>query len=145
MPIEIALVTPCFDGQPVVYMETWLPEKLFPTLTAEELSGKSLHDWIRSQGFVPEGGMRHLQSVPARDTVAIQLEIAPGRPVTLMEGVTRDVNSQGLEWFRAWHHPSTVFDVDARVSPPNPASTNADRAKIQELLRELQSVMDQSE
>ena len=132
------------DGQPIVYMETWLPEKLFPTLAAEDLSGKSLHDWIRSQRFVPEGGMRHLQSVPAGDIVAIHLEVALGTPVTLMEGVTRDVNGQGLEWFRAWHHPSTVFDVDARVSPPDPPTKDTDRAKVQELLHDLQSLLDQS-
>ena len=51
------------DDQPVIYMSTWLSADFFPTLSAEELDGGSLHDWMRSLGYQPHGGPRRVQAV----------------------------------------------------------------------------------
>ncbi len=104
------------DGDPVVYMHTWLPRAIFPTLTAEGLDGGSLHEWMREQGVHPSGGPRQMAAVPADELVAHRLAVSPGTPVLLLEGVTLDDLGRGVEWFSAWHAPSTVFDVDAQVT-----------------------------
>lgn len=102
---------------PVVFMRTWLPRALFPSLSAQELNGESLHDWMRTSGLTPAGGPRQVQAVPADENVAAHLGIRPGTPILLLEGVTRDARGRGLEWFSAWHRPYTVFDIYAQVGP----------------------------
>jgi GntR family transcriptional regulator len=140
------------DGEPAVYMRTWLPRSVFPHLTADGLDGGSLHDWMRTQGFEPAGGPRQVSAVPADETVAAQLHTAPGAAVLLLEGVTQDALGRGLEWFTAWHASDTVFDVDAQVGPNLGAANPAERltapadedrwAKARRLARELAELLD---
>jgi GntR family transcriptional regulator len=125
------------DDEPLVFMRTWLPQELFPHLSADDLDGGSLHEWMRAQGVEPLGGPRQLQAVPADDAVAAHLELSVGVPVLLLQGVTQDQFGRGLEWFTAWHRPDTVFDVDAHVGPrpfePHVADLGRVRALVQEL------------
>jgi GntR family transcriptional regulator len=125
------------DDQPVVYMSTWLPAELFPTLSADELNGNSVHDWMRKLGHQPQGGPRQVQAVPANSVVASYLGCKRGEPVLLLQGVTQDFYGRGLEWFSAWHRPHTVFDIDASVDP-SPAVANSDLSRARTLLEELQ-------
>jgi GntR family transcriptional regulator len=135
------------DG-PVVFMRTWLPRELFPQLTAEDLDGGSLHDWMRAHGVEPAGGPRQLQAVSADETVAAHLGLRVGVPVLLLQGVTRDRHGRGLEWFTAWHRPDIVFDVDAQVGARPPrggggagisreAMSNGEIRRARELVQEL--------
>lgn len=123
------------DDQPVVYMTTWLPADLFRTLSAAELNGGSLHDWMRGLGHQPRGGPRQVQAVPADPTVAEHLRCERGEPILLMQGVTQDAFGRGLEWFSAWHRPHTVFDIDASVDPAPESDPDLSRAR--ELLAEV--------
>ena len=131
------------DGQPVIYMSTWLPADLFPTLSAEELDGGSLHDWMRCLGYQPHGGPRRVQAVPADPVVTQHLGCQRGEPVLLMQGVTQDSYGRGLEWFSAWHRPHTVFDIDASVNPAPRATVpdSADLTRVRELVTELTSLI----
>ncbi|MET0699350.1 MAG: UTRA domain-containing protein [Mycobacterium sp.] len=131
------------DDEPVVYMSTWLPANLFPMLSAEELNGGSLHDWMRSVGHQPHGGPRRVQAVPADPVVTHHLGCQRGEPVLLMQGVTQDSYGRGLEWFSAWHRPRTVFDVDASVDPALPTANSepADLNRVRELVTELTSLI----
>jgi GntR family transcriptional regulator len=141
------------DDEPLVFMRTWLPRNLFLDLTAEDLDGGSLHDWMRARGFEPLGGPRQLQAVPADETVAAHLGLRVGVPVLLLQGVTQDRDGRGLEWFTAWHRPDTVFDVDAQVvvRPPRAGggpevsgaavsggvNSNGELGRARELVQEL--------
>ncbi len=128
------------DGQPVVYMTTWLPADLFPTLSAAELDGGSLHDWMRSLGHQPRGGPRQVQAVLADTKITEHLRCERGEPILLMQGVTQDSYGRGLEWFSAWHRPHTVFDIDASVDPEPEA--NPDLSRARELLAEVHRLID---
>lgn len=128
------------DAEPVVFMTTWLPADLFPSLSADELDGGSLHDWMRGLGHLPKGGPRQIQAVPADAAVADRLSCKRGDPVLLLQGVTQDSYGRGLEWFLAWHRPHTVFDIDASVEPPTqPSSSELSRAVM--LLEEVQTLL----
>lgn len=122
------------DGDPVIHMITWIPRELTPSLTADGLVGVSLHEWFRGNGLHPKGGPRQLHAVAASEATAAFLRIDPGSPVTLLEGVTRDQFGRTIEAFAAWHHPQTVFDLDAEVSP-------ASSERMEELLEELRSLI----
>jgi GntR family transcriptional regulator len=128
------------DDQPVIYMTTWLSADLFPNLSADELDGGSLHDWMRTLGHQPQGGPRQIQAVPADRVIANRLGCRHGEPVLLLQGVTQDSYGRGLEWFSAWHRPHTVFDIDASVNPSPPAST-ADLARARLLLEQAQELL----
>jgi GntR family transcriptional regulator len=127
------------DDEPVIYMSTWLPIDLFPTLTAEELDGGSLHDWMRSVGHPPQGGPRQIEAVTADSVVTTHLACRRGDALLLLQGITKDAYGRGLEWFQAWHRPHTVFDIDATVDPLTPAAMDLTRARA--LLGELQQLL----
>ena len=122
------------DAEPMIHMVTWIPGDVAPTLTADGLDGGSLHEWMRRHGLDPRGGPRHLRAVAAGDDTAAFLAVEPGSPVTLLEGITRDESGQTIEVFSAWHHPDTVFDLDAEVRPSQPE-------RAEELLAELRSLI----
>ena len=106
------------DGLPVAFVRTWIPQALFPDLHAAQLHGEaSLHDIMRAAGHHPVGGRRHVQAVPADDYLAVAMEVPIGAPLLLLDGVTRDADDRGLEWFSVWHRGHTVFDIDAAVAP----------------------------
>lgn len=128
------------EDQPVIYMSTWLPADLFPTLSADTLDGGSLHDWMRSLGHQPQGGPRQIQAVPADSVVTRHLGCKRGEPVLLLQGVTQDSYGRGLEWFSAWHRPHTVFDIDASVDP-SPAAANSELSRARTLLEEVQQLL----
>jgi GntR family transcriptional regulator len=126
------------EEEPLVFMRTWLPRELFPHLSAEDLDGGSLHDWMRARGVEPQGGPRQLQAVPADEAVATHLDLGVGVPVLLLQGVTQDQYGRGLEWFTAWHRPDTVFDVDAHVRPRPPGAGGGEElGRVRELVQEL--------
>lgn len=123
------------DGEPLIHMVTWIPHALAPGLDEQSLDGGSLHDWMRAQGRDPRGGPRQLRATAASVETARFLGVEPGSPVTLLEGVTRDGSGRPIEVFSAWHHPRTVFDLDAEVEQ------QAVSTRAEELLREIRSML----
>ncbi len=130
------------DDEPLVFMRTWLPRELFPHLSADDLDGGSLHEWMRARGVEPLGGPRQVQAVPADDAVAAHLGLSVGVPVLLLQGVTQDQYGRGLEWFMAWHRPDTVFDVDAHVGARSLGIDGRDDlASVRALVQELAALL----
>jgi GntR family transcriptional regulator len=123
------------EGEPLIHMITWIPRTLAPTLSAAELNGGSLHEWMRAHGLDPQGGPRQLHAVAANKETAAHLNIPAASPVTLLKGITRDQAGRTIEAFSAWHHPQVVFDLDAEVSP-SPLHADAE-----ELIQELRSLI----
>jgi GntR family transcriptional regulator len=130
------------NDEPLIFMCTWIPRARFPTLSAEELDGGSLHDWMRAHGATPSGGPRQLQAVPADESVAHHLDVRVGVPVLLLQGITLDEEGRGLEWFTAWHRPGTVFDVDAQVGPgQSEHRSELDLRRVRQLVDELTALL----
>lgn len=129
------------DDEPVIYMSTWISADLFPTLSAEELNGGSLLDWMRKQGHQPQGGPRQVQAVPADSIIAERLRCRRGEAILLMQGVTQDAYGRGLEWFSVWHRPHTVFDIDASVNP-SPGVSTGDLKRARLLIEQARQLLD---
>lgn len=129
------------SGRPLIFMETLIPYDIFPALSAEELGEGSLHAWMTTQGQKPEGGPRRLQAVAATGQVADGLQVAHGRPLMLMEGVTRNGEGRCLESFKAWHQSDVVFDVDAHVTTSGDALAPQERTRLRDLIEEMRSLL----
>lgn len=129
------------SGRPLVFMETLIPVNLFPTLSIEGLGEGSLHAWMSENGQIAEGGPRRLQAVAATGRVAEGLQVAVGRPLMLMEGVTKNGQGHCLESFKAWHQSDVVFDVDAHVTSTEVGLPDQDRARLQDLIGEMSRIV----
>jgi GntR family transcriptional regulator len=129
------------DDTPVVYMRTWVSRELFPHFTADLLEDASLLALMREHGYPPAGGPRQVQAVAADKSLAEALHVATGSPLLLLQGVTQDSASQGLEWFCVWHQASTVFDVDAQVASDTPALPAEQVQHMRDLVRELDATL----
>ncbi|OZC55905.1 GntR family transcriptional regulator [Rhodococcus sp. 06-621-2] len=134
------------EETPVAYMMTWIPADLFPNFTAQLLEGNSLLALMRAHGRAPAGGPRQVQAVSANEMLARHLNVDPGDPLLLLEGVTRDTNGMGLEWFRVWHRQNTVFDVDAHVADEDNNNNNNNLSlerlsHLQTLVADLQTAI----
>lgn len=128
----------CIDDTPVVFMRTFAPYELFPHFTAELLDGASLLTLMSEAGHVPVGGPRQVQAVAATADLAAALEVQPGDPLLLLEGVTQDATGRGLEWFSVWHRANTVFDVDARVASAPTALPVDELRRLRSMAREIE-------
>jgi GntR family transcriptional regulator len=129
------------DRVPVVYMRTWVPRDLFPHFTAKLLEDASLLALMRDHGYPAAGGPRQVQAVAADPEVARMLDVAPGAPLLLLEGVTQDARGRGLEWFGVWHRANTVFDIDARVATGSAAISPEQVERLRTLVTELDSAL----
>ncbi|WP_141362597.1 GntR family transcriptional regulator [Glutamicibacter uratoxydans] len=106
------------ESVPVAFMRTWVPFAPFSDFSVELLENASLHQLMRERGHIPVGGPRSVQAVLADEALAEFLQSCTGDPVLLLQGVTQDAHGRGLEWFNVWHRPNTIFDVEAKVTPP---------------------------
>ncbi|OZM76935.1 GntR family transcriptional regulator [Pseudonocardia sp. MH-G8] len=126
---------------PVVYMRTWASRELFPHFTAQLLEDASLLALMRDHGYPAAGGPRHVQAVAADADVAHILDVPPGAPLLLLEGVTQDAHGRGLEWFTVWHRANTVFDIDAQVAPGTASISQDQVDRIRTIVGELDAAL----
>jgi GntR family transcriptional regulator len=131
----------CIDDTPVVFMRTFVPRDLFPHFTADLLNGASLLTLMSDAGHAPVGGPRQVQAVAATADLAAALEVEPGDPLLLLEGVTQDKTGRGLERFSAWHRANTVFDVDARVDRALPALPADELRRLRSMARQIEETL----
>jgi GntR family transcriptional regulator len=97
------------DGQPIAFIRTRLPLPLCDNLTPDELTNASLHSVMqRRYGTTFSGGTRQVRALAATEEIATLLEVAPGAPVLLLEGVTVDDDGHVVEKFATWHRADLI-------------------------------------
>lgn len=126
------------EGQPIMYVINWVPQDLLPSLTVQDLQGRSLHGLLRETGAELEGGKRRISAVSAEEPVASHLEVAQGFPLLRVTGETRTSRKSVAEAFKLWHHPS--FDLDINASTGLVADAKQ-VARIERALAELQDAV----
>lgn len=73
------------DGEPIVYLETWLPHYLFASLEKVDFSKQSLYQVLEEQmGKKVEKAVRKIEAVGAKPAEARILGIKAGDPVCLV-------------------------------------------------------------
>jgi GntR family transcriptional regulator len=97
------------NGTPIAFIRTWLPLPLCDSLNAAELVNASLHETMQhAYGTTFSGGTRHVRAAAATDELATTLDVAPGTPVLILEGVTVDDNGRVVEKFATWHRADLI-------------------------------------
>lgn len=99
---------------PLAYVRTWLPRAAVPGLTADVLRDTSLHQHLaRRYGLELVRGRRRIQAVAADRDLADALLLAPGAPLLLLDGDSRDQHGRPLERVFTWHRAEqVVLDID---------------------------------
>jgi GntR family transcriptional regulator len=92
------------DGEPVLVVTTYIPEKLCPDLIKEDFSDKSLYRVLRDKyQLVTTEGIRTIESINASHDLAEMLRIKTGAAVSLLKSVGFMANGIPLEYYYAWH------------------------------------------
>lgn len=100
--------------EPIALIRTWLPLPLCASLTADELTDRSLHAVLAEKYAIRlVFGRRHVRAVSGDPEVAAHLGIPLTSPVLLLEGTSIDANGRPIEVFSTWHRADRViFDID---------------------------------
>lgn len=104
------------EDQPIAYLRTILPRRFAAHL--EDLENVSLHARLREHGVDLVVGPRTARAVLADEELAAVLRCAPGAPLLLLEGESRNGAGRLIERFSTWHVGDFVaFDIDTRTDP----------------------------
>ena len=92
------------DGEPVVVVTTYIPERLCPELLQENFSDQSLYRVLLQKfGLVVADGIRTIESINAPQHLAKLLEIKKGAAVSVLKSIGYLANGEPLEYFISWH------------------------------------------
>ncbi len=91
------------DGEPLVLEENYLPERLFPGLLREDLTG-GLYALMRERyGLFPARSRQELETSLLGPGAAEALGTSPDAPALRVERVTRDARGRPIEFARDLH------------------------------------------
>ncbi|MFD0712549.1 GntR family transcriptional regulator [Paenibacillus sp. GCM10027626] len=92
-----------FDHCPVVYLENYLPAKLFPNLDKYNFEKETLFSIIeRDYGLSIRRGKRSFVACGSDERISSLLEIDEGTPIILLEQVTFSSDNAPLEYSKVW-------------------------------------------
>jgi len=92
------------NGEAVVVVNTFIPERLCPNLVNEDMSDKSLYRLLSEKyNLRIAQGIRVIESVNAAPDIAELLGIPSGAALTLLKSVGRLEDGTPLEYFISWH------------------------------------------
>ncbi len=105
--------------QPILFVKSYLPEKLFPGLTEIDFSNRSLYQTLRENYQVRITRIRRrMESIAADESVAALLEVKPGFPIMYIENTAFDDNGVPIEYYIAWRRGDKArFEFEYTVAP----------------------------
>jgi GntR family transcriptional regulator len=106
--------------EPLVYVSTFLPQTLFPSLVTTDLTNRSLYAFLEEQyGTVIARGRRKITAVVAGEYEAKLLEVSPGAPLIVLDSISYLDNGTPIEYYHALHRGDrSVFEVELVRSEP---------------------------
>jgi GntR family transcriptional regulator len=111
-------------GEPLVFVSTYIPRRLFPQLLGIDLRHRSLYDVLRQEaGLVITRGRRWIEAVAASARQATLLKVQKGAPLIRLESVSFLADGTPIEYYDAIHRSDRArFEVDlVRLEPGWPA------------------------
>ena len=101
------------NGEPSVYVSTYIPQKLCPQLLHTDLENKSLYTFLEKCGLEIHKGHRYIGVSLANEHEASLLNIKVGSTLIELDSVTYLKDGRPLEYFHALHRGDrTRFEVD---------------------------------
>ncbi|HEX8919163.1 MAG TPA: UTRA domain-containing protein, partial [Chloroflexota bacterium] len=92
------------NGSVIVFVQTYIPSFLCPTLLDTDLSSGSLYAALRDQaGLAVVTGMRVVEAVLATSPMTTFLEVKKGSPLLKIESISFLADGRPLEYYEAWH------------------------------------------
>lgn len=92
------------DDRVVMYVVSYLIERLAPVVLAAELETGSLYRALQEEAdLVVAGGRRVVEAVVAEGELAQLLEVETGAPLLYVESVAWNDRGETFEFYRAWH------------------------------------------
>jgi GntR family transcriptional regulator len=87
------------DGEPVVFLETWLPDARLPGLAEMDFTTQSLYGILEARyGCRVERAVRKIEAVAAKPQEARLLSIKTGEPICLVRSVARLGDDTPIEY-----------------------------------------------
>jgi GntR family transcriptional regulator len=109
------------NGEPIVYVTTYLPYAACPALLNENLTNQSLYAILEEKfGLQIVRGRRTLEAMAANDQDAKLLRITAGSPIVLLKSVSYLKDGHPIEYYEAKHRGDrSQFEVELiRVREP---------------------------
>ena len=91
---------------PIFYVVTYVPEKIARRFTRKQMSGPSLYQLLRGQGFNIKSGRQVVSAALADPTVAAALEVDVGAPLLQIRRIHLDEHTQPFEYMEMLASPA---------------------------------------
>lgn len=99
--IMIERLRSIFD-QPILISDSYVPQKLCPTLIHDDLTHNSLYDLLQNKyGFTIANTKRYVEAVAANKMEAELLQVKTGSPLLLIESTVYTEDGTPLEYFKS--------------------------------------------
>jgi GntR family transcriptional regulator len=92
---------------PIFYVVTYVPESIAGRFTRKQMSGPSLYQLLRRQGFTFKSGKQVVSAVLADPTVAAALDVDVGAPLLQIRRIHFDEHQHPFEYWEMYASPSS--------------------------------------
>ena len=123
------------DGEPAVYVRSYLPPTLAPDLEsrlrAADLNHHSLYRFLEEEfGVRIVAASRRIEAVTADERLRARLDVVVGAPLLLLTSVSRDPSGRPVEYFYSWHRGDRArFEISLGGEILSPAAVTSDGAE----------------
>jgi GntR family transcriptional regulator len=110
------------NGEPSVFVTTYVPQHLCPELLEADLENQSLYTFLEhsAHGLKIHRGKRYIGVGLAEEYEASLLHIETGAPLIVLDSITYLEDGRPLEYFHALHRGDrTRFEVDLTKERPS--------------------------
>jgi GntR family transcriptional regulator len=106
------------DDEILLFVETYIPERLCPALVDVDLADCSLYGVLRDRyNLVIMSGRRSVEAVGAQAGLARLLRVEKGAPLLKIESISYLADTTPLEYYEAWHRGRrSKFEIDVVMS-----------------------------
>jgi GntR family transcriptional regulator len=102
------------NNEPIQLVTTYIPEHFCPKLLNEDLSKRSLYEYMQQEcGLVLKRAQRFIEAVAANDTESKLLGIERGSPLLMLDSISYLEDGRPVEYYHALHRGDrSRFEVE---------------------------------
>jgi len=106
------------DDEILLFVQTYIPERLCPALVDVDLSNCSLYGLLRERyNLVVASGTRTVEAVGAQAALGRLLQVEKGAPLLKIESTSYLADNTPLEYYEAWHRGQrSKFEIEVVIS-----------------------------